>query len=332
MARFGLYVGAQMPLEQLSELAQHAERHGFDGWFCTEHHQQRGINPSPLVTLAALAGRTQRLKLGTAVLLPPLYHPVRLATDAAVLDQLSGGRLILGAGLGYQGVDFDAFGIPIRQRVSLLEEAIAITRLAWAGEPFSFEGKRYHLQDVTVVPTPAQAPRPPIWLAGWTEPGVRRAARIGDAWLTDPIVSLSATKLLRDAYLDEAARHGTRPEVVLMRPLGIAASRERAMELYAESNVATYRYYWRNGALNADLEPWLREITGESQLTWENLGPERVILGDPADCIEQIRSWFDATGSDYMIFSISPRGGAGSWAETKAAIELFGREVIPAFA
>ena len=123
MARFGIYMGSVLGAAQLRELAQHTEGAGFDGWFCTEHHQQAGINPSPLAVLAMLAGCTTNLKLGTAVLLPPLYHPVRLAADAAVVDQLSGGRFIMGAGLGYQPVDFDAFGIPIKQRVSLLERA-----------------------------------------------------------------------------------------------------------------------------------------------------------------------------------------------------------------
>lgn len=330
MARFGLYFGATLPLDQLSELAQHAERAGFDGWFCTEHHQQEGINPAPLTTLAALAGRTERLRLGTAVLLPPLYHPTRLAADAAVLDVLSGGRLILGAGLGYQGGDFDAFGIPLAHRVSLFEEAIAILKLAWTKERFSFAGRRYRLDDVAVVPKPVQAPRPPIWLAGWTPPGVRRAARLGDAWLTDPILSLDAVNQLRDVYRDEAARHGTAPEIVLMRPLALGTSRAAAEQTYAEAAVGAYRYYWRHGALNADLEPWLQAVESESQLTWETLAPGRVVFGTPDDCIVQAQEWFAATGSDYMILSISPGVGTDRWAEMKAAIELFGREVIPA--
>ncbi|MBI2766385.1 MAG: LLM class flavin-dependent oxidoreductase [Chloroflexi bacterium] len=331
MARFGLYFGATVPLDQLSELAQLAEASGFDGWFCTEHHQQAGINPSPLTALAALAGRTERLRLGTAVLLPPLYHPTRLAADAAVLDLLSSGRLILGAGLGYQRGDFEAFGVPIRQRVSLLEEAVAIVKLAWTGEPFSFHGKRFQLENVTVTPRPMQSPRPPIWLAGWTEPGVRRAARLADAWLTDPILSLSAVRQLRAAYLGEASAQGAPAAITLMRPLAIGSTREAARATYADATVATYRYYWKHGALNADLEPWLQKVEDESQLTWEALAPERVIFGTPEDCIAQIQEWYAATGSSYMILSISPAAGVARWAEIKAAIELFGREVIPAF-
>ncbi len=330
MPRFGLYFGATVPFDVLLDLARHAEASGFDGWFCTEHHQQPGINPSPLTTLAVLAGATERIQLGTAVLLPPLYHPVRLASDAAVLDRLSGGRLILGAGLGYQQGDFDAFGTPLSHRVSLLEESIAILKLAWAGEPFSFDGRRYQLKDVTVTPRPVQSPRPPIWLAGWSEPGVRRAARIGDAWLTDPILSLEAVKSLLAFYHQECAVAGTTPAVHLMRSLAIGNTRAAAADVYAESAVAGFRYYWRHGALNADLEPWLRGIASDTELNWENLAPGRIIHGTPDDCVRQLQQWFAATGGDYVILSISPGPGRDRYLEMKAAMDLFGREVIPA--
>jgi probable F420-dependent oxidoreductase len=331
MAKFGLYFGGTYPLDQLAELAQHAEASGFDGWFCTEHHQQAGINPSPLVTLAALAGRTERMDLGTAVLLPALYQPSRLAADTAVLDGLSGGRLIVGAGLGYQPVDFDAFGIPIKNRVSLFEETLQVLKLAWTEERFSFHGRRFALDDVSVVPKPVQRPRPPLWLAGWTEPGVRRAARLGDAWLTDPILSLAAVEKLLAVLREEATVQGTDPGVMLMRPLAIGATRDEAFERYGAAAVSTYRYYWRNGAMNPDLEPWLKDVRDEGALTWENMAPGRVVFGTPDDCIAEVRKWFAATGSDYMIFSISPGPSPDRWQEIKDAIALFGREVIPAF-
>jgi probable F420-dependent oxidoreductase len=331
MARFGIYMGATLPLDQLTELAQLAEQSGFDGWFCTEHHQQAGIGPSPLVTLAGLAGRTETLKLGTAVLLPPLYHPVRLATDAAVLDRLSGGRFIMGAGLGYQPVDFDAFGVPIRNRISLLEESIEIVKRAWTEERFSFHGRRFHLDDVHIEPRPHQSPRPPIWMAGWTEPGVRRAARLGDAWLTDPILSLEAVETLAKSHTAEAAASGTRPGIVLMRSVGIGATREEALATYGAAAVAGFQYYWRNNAMNAELEPWLNGIHEASELNFDNLAPGRIIWGSPDDCIAQVREWFTRTGSDYLILSISPNPSPERWKKLKRGIELFGREVIPAF-
>ena len=331
MPRFGIYMGATLPLEQLTELAQLAEAVGFDGWFCTEHHQQPGIGPSPLVTLAALAGVTTTLRLGTAVLLPPLYHPVRLATDGAVLDRLSGGRFIMGAGLGYQPVDFDAFGTPITHRVSLLEEGIEIVKRAWIEERFSFHGRRFHLDDIHIEPRSHQQPRPPIWLAGWTDPGVRRAARIGDAWLTDPILSLDAVETLRAVHASESVVVGRTPHVVLMRSVAIAQTRAEAITRYGAAAVAGFRYYWRNNAMNADLEPWLRDIRDESELTWDNLAPGRIIAGSPQDCIADARHWFDTTGSDYMIISLSPNPGPERWETLNQSIELFGREVVPAF-
>src|SRR5918996_1506696 len=132
MVTFGLYAAIGDPprgerlrqrIEEVCAEAQLAEQVGFDAILVGEHHQHRdGFLPSPLIVSTAVAARTQRIRIGTGILLLPLYHPVHVAEDAATLDIISKGRLILGVGMGYQNGDFGAFGISPRQRVSRMEE------------------------------------------------------------------------------------------------------------------------------------------------------------------------------------------------------------------
>ncbi len=139
--------------------AQQAETYGFDSFFVTEHHQEpSGYLPSPLPLLAALAARTSTIRLGTGIAVLPLYHPVRMAEDCAVIDIISKGRLILGVGMGYQDVDFAAYGLRVSERVSLFEEGVEIIKRAWTEEKLSFVGKRYTLTNIFGSPRSATRP------------------------------------------------------------------------------------------------------------------------------------------------------------------------------
>jgi alkanesulfonate monooxygenase SsuD/methylene tetrahydromethanopterin reductase-like flavin-dependent oxidoreductase (luciferase family) len=139
MTRFGHYAAIGDPprgerlkhcIDEVCAEAQLAEQVGFDAILIGEHHQHRdGFLPSPLIVSTAVAAHTQKIRVGTGILLLPLYHPVHVAEDAATLDIISNGRLILGVGMGYQACDFGAFGIPPIQRVSRMEEGIDIIRL-----------------------------------------------------------------------------------------------------------------------------------------------------------------------------------------------------------
>lgn len=153
-----------------------ADELGFDTVGIAEHHaSEDGYLPSPLVFAAAAAARTRRIHLRPSVLLAPLYDPVKLAEDTAVLQILSGGRLVLGIGAGYRPVEFAMFGKRREDRRRLYEEAIAVLRRAWSGEAFEYRGRK-----VRVTPTPD--PPPPILLGGAHPAVARRAARIADGF------------------------------------------------------------------------------------------------------------------------------------------------------
>ncbi len=157
-----------------------ADRLGFDlVWFTEHHFVPDGYLPAFQPLAGAVAARTERIRISTDIALLPLYHPIRLAEEMAVLDQFSGGRMELGIGMGYVPEEFRAFGHTVKDRVSLTEEGIAILRQAWSDEPIDHHGKRYQIDGVQVYPKPLQPGGPPLWVAAMKEPGALRAARLG---------------------------------------------------------------------------------------------------------------------------------------------------------
>ena len=186
-------------LDQIAE----AERLGFDSVWLTEHHFcDDGYTPSPLVVAAAIGARTQRMRIGTNLIVLPLHNPVRIAEDAATLSLLTGGRFDLGVGIGYRELEFREFGRQLSHRKSLMEEAVAIIRRAWAGESIAFAGKRFNSGDVRVHPVPEHPPN--LYLGGMVEAAIDRAARIADGFL-------STGGIGQDVYVNCLARHGRAP-------------------------------------------------------------------------------------------------------------------------
>ncbi|MGE0304223.1 MAG: LLM class flavin-dependent oxidoreductase [Acidimicrobiia bacterium] len=165
----------------------------------SEHHcAPDGYMPSPIVTAAAALGRTKRLTVRMTLLLP-LYDPIRLAEDLAVLDLTSGGRMSIVLGAGYRSEEFDMLGVDIEARGQLMEEYIGVLKLAWTGEPFEYRGR-----SALVLPRPFQRPRPPIVMAGSSPGSARRAARHADGYLPNH-------PDLLNVYREELERLGRAP-------------------------------------------------------------------------------------------------------------------------
>jgi probable F420-dependent oxidoreductase len=188
------------------DLVRLAETVGFDSAWVSEHHGAGdGYLSGLLPTLAALAAVTDRIRLGTGVMLAPFYDPLRLAEDAATVDLISGGRLILGLGLGWREEEFRMFGVPIGERLRRTVETVEILRRAWTGERFSFEGKAYSYDQVQVTPPPVREGGIPIYLGGMSERAIRRAGRLGDGYIRTR--GGWVDQMRHDAHLaDEAAR------------------------------------------------------------------------------------------------------------------------------
>ena len=169
--------------ENLDQIAW-AEELGYESVWVSEHHVTHdGYLPSVFPLLAAIAVRTATIRLGSAILLGPFQHPIRFAEDVAVVDQLSGGRLEVGLGLGYREREFAALDVPIAERARRTEALVEVARRVWA--------------DGTVTPPPCQQPEPPIWIGGSGAPAARRAARLGCAFMPDAYVPTEVLDLYR---------------------------------------------------------------------------------------------------------------------------------------
>jgi alkanesulfonate monooxygenase SsuD/methylene tetrahydromethanopterin reductase-like flavin-dependent oxidoreductase (luciferase family) len=157
-----------------------AEELGFDNVWASEHHfSEDAWNPSPITFLAAVAARTERIRIGTYVLLLPFHNPVRVAEDIAVLDNISGGRVDLSVGVGSAPEEFRSFGVPFNERLGRTFEALRVIERCFAGEEFSHKGKYYDFPDVRMTTTPVQKPGPPIWVASMGDQSVTWTARRG---------------------------------------------------------------------------------------------------------------------------------------------------------
>jgi alkanesulfonate monooxygenase SsuD/methylene tetrahydromethanopterin reductase-like flavin-dependent oxidoreductase (luciferase family) len=173
--------------EQAIQLAVEAERLGFDSVWLTEHHfVDDGYMPSLMAVAAAIAVRTTRIEIGTGLVLAPLHDPIRLAEDAATVDLLSRGRLLLGLGMGWRREEFEGLGIPIEERRTRLLDAVAVLRQAWSDGLVTGTRRRPY-PGVSVRPKPYRPGGPPIWIGAFAERAVRRAGRIADGYMSGDV-------------------------------------------------------------------------------------------------------------------------------------------------
>lgn len=319
--------------EEIAREAREAEKAGFDGIFLTEHHQQpSGYLSSPLTVLAWLASITQKANLGTSILLLPLYHPVRVAEDTAIIDRVSSGRVILGVGMGWAKVDFEAFGIPVKERGARMNESLQILLKAWTKDGFDFEGRHFSLQNLSIHPRPIQKPHPPLWVGGSSENSLLRAAMYGDKWLNALHFSKHASQMFMKRYVELAKKLGRSPHIATLRECFVANDADTAERLSAEGLLHSHRFYWLHGAYNED--PTFRRIERSEDISLDMLKMDRFILGSPEEVIDQIEAWEDL-GVDYMILRFRHAGASQrhpSHEATLEAIRIFGRDVIPHFA
>jgi alkanesulfonate monooxygenase SsuD/methylene tetrahydromethanopterin reductase-like flavin-dependent oxidoreductase (luciferase family) len=217
---FGLITCQRHPGERRSDaelyahalrLASEVEALGFDSVWTSEHHFfDDSYVSSQLPLLAAIAARTRRIALGPCVLLAPLFDPVHLAEDAATVDLIANGRLVLGLGLGWREEEFEGFGIPRRERARRMRATVSLLRQAWGDGPVTGDGDVFSVPSAHVTPKPASHGGPPIWLGAMVEPAIRRAARIADGFVaTKTSPEMFATQV--GWALDELERAGKNP-------------------------------------------------------------------------------------------------------------------------
>ena len=318
------------------EMARVGEELGFDSCVTAEHHfLPDAYNPSPLVSLTAIASKTSRIKVGTTILQLPFHHPLNVAQDAAMLDILSNGRLILGVGPSGVRAEFEAYGLNVKHQSSLIEEGIEVIRRAWTEDKFSFYGRHFKIRNLTVTPKPLQKPHPPIWYGAESAEGCKRAGRLGLPWVTAMMSSLETLKKWAEVYRATAQARGHKPEIILWRTVWACKTRKEVegFEKRFLDYVREDRWYYFKSfpgrVWGGELEPWVAEVKSESDFTDERLKPE-LIIGTPEEVVEQIERYRKELNFNYLLLQSRLAKGP-TLQETVEFLRLFAREVMPHF-
>ncbi|HEX7036397.1 MAG TPA: LLM class flavin-dependent oxidoreductase [Pseudomonadales bacterium] len=283
-------------------------------WFTEHHFVEDGYLPSWVPVAGAMAAVTERVRFGTDICLMPFNHPIRLAEDLAVLDNVSGGRVELGLGMGYAPHEFRGFGIPVRRRVSLMDEGIEVLQRCFRGERFSYRGRRFQFDDVLIKPGYVQSGGPPLWVAAMSEGGAERAARFG----THLLPQGSRRRTLgrwRDA-LERAGRDPAAHRVGIIRSTLVTDDREtdwplvRAAEKY---RMALYQRFFQE--------------SGEGFGDPAEVIPQTWVVGNVDHCVEELTRFVTEFGiTDVVTMAVPPGLRA---AQMAPSLERLFRDVVP---
>lgn len=288
-----------------------AEVQGYEWVNITEHHVAAdGYLPAMMALLAAMAVRTERIRLSTGMLILTLHNPVRIAEEAAVVDILSGGRLTLGVAAGYREVEFAVMQVDYRTRGRRFRESLEILELAWRGEPFSYAGEIFEFPKVVVRPVPVQRPGIPLWLGGTTPVALRRVVEYGAPCFpgaTDDIGVIAQRMQSYDELRLELGARGPR-ELVLPRLAMVADTREEARRRALPGIRAMFETY-QSWGLPVEFTAALRD--------WDLLD-ELVIVGDASHCREAVDRYAALGTTDLMLQFAMPTVEPSVAAESQA--------------
>ncbi len=314
-------------------LAQAADRLGLDSVWCAEHHfSSYGYLSRPLMLATHIASRTERIRVGSVVVVLPLHHPLIVAEDIATADVLTGGRLDVGLGRGYQTYEFERLGIPLSESRTRFEEGLDVLLKAFEGKPFAYAGKHYKFGETSVFPLPIQKPHPPIWIVGQSPESVEATAKRGFNLVSGgfgvPIERLREFRRGLDA-LDVDPRMKARMRVSTQRPIYVTTDESElpAVVEHARWNMRV-TLSLRKGlervekgraiAVPLDVEPTTAELLDQYY-----------VMGTPKTCIAKIRELQEIMGISH--FNANFWFGDLEEAKVLRSMELFAKEVMPAF-
>ena len=345
--RFGLFFQApeatgQTHAERYAEmfdLIALADSLGFDVAWLAELHFGGAFSllANPLMTVPVIAQRTRRIRIGTAVTLLPLHHPLSCAEQAATADLLSGGRLEFGVGRGSIPSQFHGFRVPVAENRARFDEALEIIRLAWTRDRFSYHGTFYQVEEVAVVPKPLQRPHPPIRVAVHTQESF---AHIGDLGLpiysgttTTPLPQLREYMALYRAHFAAAGHAWQNDQMALMLPVHVGPTASAARDAMRPGVLKYYKnlrtIFSQLPESYVDHLPRLRMIEETlANLPFEKFCRDQGVFGDAAEVIDRLQAARDEFGLSQII-SWFDQGSMLPRAEVERTMRRFADEVMP---
>jgi alkanesulfonate monooxygenase SsuD/methylene tetrahydromethanopterin reductase-like flavin-dependent oxidoreductase (luciferase family) len=301
--KVGMFINTQFPegaavaarIPELVEQVRIARESGFSSLLFPHHYLTAPLQMLQIAPLMAyLLREAQGMTVGGNILLLPLLNPVHVAEEAATLDVLSGGNFILGVGLGYRTGEFDAFGISLKERAPRFVESIELMRRLWTEDRVTHAGRFYSVKDHGISLKPVRPGGPPVWIAGLVEAAVKRAARIGDAWLIANATTLGATEPLMTVYRDTLRELGkTVEEFPIARECYVGASNATAFEECRAALEYKYNSY----------AAWGME-SPTANMTFEEMVRDRFIIGDKVAVKEEIARWRERLGVNHFVMRV----------------------------
>lgn len=301
-----------------------SESVGFEGAWVPEHHgADDGYMPSPLVALAAIAARTNTIKLGSTIALAPLYHPVRFAEECAVLDILANGRLEMAVAIGYRRREAEGYGVDFSSRGSRTNEFLDIVSRLWAGETVSYEGKHFNVKNASIVPAPARG-HIPLYIGGFNEKAIERTAKYGQGYFGNLDVV--------DLYQDKLRACGKDPASGRIRIQGlfvvVADDPKKAMH-----ELAPYFHHVNNTYGQWHIEDRAATGMGDKTLlkpmTLEEFKASGILsILTPSQAIEMFNDMLAKAPVEHFMMMLPPGLPPAKFAKYA---EVFATEVIPAF-
>ena len=304
-----------------------ADELGYDAvWLAELHFNSRfSIMSAPLLVASAIAQATNRIKVGTAVNLVPLHHPIRLAEETATLDIISGGRAIFGIGRGSNPRQFQGYGVDLEEGRGRFQEALDFILKAWANEEFSYQGEHYQAHDLRISPKPEQKPHPPVYIASNSPDTFGLVGSLGHNILVAPlVVSVQGALDGLEVYRATLAEHGHDPaslNVNVNVPVYVTEDRKKARGGFEE----TFNNYL--GVIRSNQS---RATSRLANMSYDQVYDEYGVIGDPEQCIAKLRSLQEMyQPQEFMCWFNT--GGLLPHREVEKSMRLFAKEVMPHF-
>jgi len=343
--KMGIYLNSQHPAEEdpgehlraIVAQVQSAERLGFDSIWAGEHHLTDGFHFFPQLTLLAhLAAFSGDMALGTNLVLLPLHRPVDIAEQVALIDQLCGGRFILTVGQGYRQEEFDAMGVPMAERLVRFIDGVEIIRRLWNEDHVDHVTPWYSLAGAAVRPGPVHPSGPPIWIGATADRAIRRAGRLGDAFMATPSVTTGEVRRQFEIFAEGRADAGLPPATDAGRLIEVFCHEDgaEARRRVAPHLLTKYEAYASWGLHNSGVDAGDEDGGGSSggptptvEERFAALARDRFVVGDPDEVVAGLVAQHRDLGLTHLTMRVTwPGSDLGHAME---CIELLGAEVLP---